>query len=91
MAEPDIVASLPEALAASLEGRIQSARIVKGRAMVVLDVAGLDADERARLEADLKQALSPRADVDEVRVIQTAQRTAPPTASQPRSRSPPRL
>ncbi|NCP24973.1 MAG: Mrp/NBP35 family ATP-binding protein [Erythrobacter sp.] len=75
MAEPDIVASLPEALAASLEGRIQSARIVKRRAMVVLDVAGLDADERARIEAELKQALSPRADVDEVRVIQTAQRT----------------
>ena len=79
MAEPDIAASLlealPEALAASLEGRIQSARIVKGRAMIVLDVAGLDTDERARIEADLKAALSHRADVGEVRVIQTAQRT----------------
>ena len=76
MAEPDIVASLPADLAASLAGRIQSARIVKGRAMVVLDVAGLGADERAALEAELNDALSQRADVDEVRLIQTAERTA---------------
>lgn len=72
MAETDIVASLPAALAA----RVQSARIVKRRALVVLDVAGLDAAGRTRIEAELDEALSERADVDEVRVIQTAERTA---------------
>ena len=72
MAETDIVASLPAALAA----RVQSARIVKGRALVVLDAAGLDAAGRTRIEAELTEALSERADVDEVQVIQTAERTA---------------
>ena len=72
MAETDIVASLPAALAA----RVQSARIVKGRALVVLDAAGLDAAGRTRIEAELTEALSERADVNEVHVIQTAERTA---------------
>jgi ATP-binding protein involved in chromosome partitioning len=72
MAETDIVASLPAALAA----RVQSARIVKGRALVVLDAAGLDAAGRTRIEAELTEALSEREDVDEVQVIQTAERTA---------------
>lgn len=72
MAETDIVASLPAALAA----RVQSARIVKGRALVVLDAAGLDAAGRTRIEAELTEALSERSDVDEVHVIQTAERTA---------------
>ena len=72
MAETDLVASLPAALAA----RVQSARIVKGRALVVLDAAGLDAAGRTRIEAELTEALSEREDVDEVQVIQTAERTA---------------
>ena len=75
MAEIDI-AAFPPALAT----RIQSARIqptgnAKGRALVVLDVAGLDTRERERIEAELTELLKARPDVEDVHVVQTAQRT----------------
>ncbi len=61
---PTLRAALPE-LALT---RLQSLKLVDGRAVVVLDAAGLDQPARAQLEADVRTALAGQPDVTEVRV-----------------------
>ena len=48
--------------------RLQSLKLVEGRAIVVLDAAGLDQAERERLEAAVTDAFTGQAGVNEVRV-----------------------
>ena len=48
--------------------RLQSLKLVEGRAIVVLDAAGLDQSERQRLEAAVTDALTGQPGVNEVRI-----------------------
>jgi ATP-binding protein involved in chromosome partitioning len=52
--------------------RIRSRRLSNGVATIVADATGLNSDERARLEQDLKSAASAIPDVTEARVALTA-------------------
>ena len=54
--------------------RIGSASIKKGRAVVVLDATGWNAEERGSSEAAVRAALSDLPEVDEVRIATTAQK-----------------
>ncbi len=56
------------------QSRLQSLRVSEGVATVVVDVAGLDALERNRLEVAIKDALRAQAEISEVRVAMTADR-----------------
>ncbi len=58
------------------QARLQSLRLVDGTATLVIDVAGMDALERERLEAAVRESLSGAPGVSEVRVAMTADRTA---------------
>lgn len=69
---PDLKTLLPPSIAA----RVGSASLKDARATLVLDVAGLDASARGDLEAAIKDILSAREDIDEVRVAMTAERRA---------------
>jgi len=69
----DPVAALLPPLA---QARLQSLRLVDGTATLVIDVAGMDAIERERLEAAVHESLSGAPGVSEVRVAMTADRTA---------------
>ena len=69
----DPVAALLPPLA---QARLQSLRLVDGTATLVIDVAGMDAIERERLEAAVRESLSGAPGVSEVRVAMTADRTA---------------
>lgn len=60
--------TLRAALPPLVQTRLQSLRLADGRAIVVLDAGGLDALERERLEAAVKEALAGQAGVAEVRV-----------------------
>ena len=71
MNEPDFTADLSPAIAA----RISSSRLDGGRATIVLDVSGLNPVEREGMERDIRATLTARADVDEVRLAMTAERT----------------
>ena len=71
MNEPDFTADLSPAIAA----RISSSRLDGGRATIVLDVSGLNPVEREEMERDIRATLTARADVDEVRLAMTAERT----------------
>jgi ATP-binding protein involved in chromosome partitioning len=53
-------------------GRVASARLAGGTASLVVEVSGLGAQERARLEADVREALGRIADVGEVRIAMSA-------------------
>jgi ATP-binding protein involved in chromosome partitioning len=66
MTEP--TETLRAALPPLAQTRLQSLKLVEGRAIVVLDAAGLDQLERERLEAAVKAALTRQAGVNEVRV-----------------------
>jgi ATP-binding protein involved in chromosome partitioning len=55
-----------------LAERIRSRRLSNGVATIVADATGLNSDERARLEQDLKSAASAIPDVTEARVALTA-------------------
>ena len=59
-----LTAALPQLALA----RLQSLKLVEGRAVVVLDAAGLDQDEREGLESAVKTALAGQPQVSEVRV-----------------------
>lgn len=65
-----LTAGLPDGLGV----RVVSARAVKGVATLVVDAAGLSAEERATLERDLRAALETRSDVAETRIAFTADR-----------------
>ena len=69
----DPVAALLPPLA---QARLQSLRLLDGTATLVIDVAGMDAIERERLEAAVRESLSGAPGVSEVRVAMTADRTA---------------
>jgi ATP-binding protein involved in chromosome partitioning len=59
-------------------GRAGAPRQQGGRVDVLLDVSGLDAAQRTRLEEEVRRALAPVRGVDQVRVLQTAERTGAP-------------
>ena len=54
------------------QSRLQSLKLADGRAIVVLDAAGLDQAERERLESAVKDALAGQPGVSEVRVALVA-------------------
>ena len=64
----DLKAALPPAL----QARVTALRFADGAATVVADVSGLDAIERERTEAALREALMGQPGVTEVRVAMTA-------------------
>ena len=72
MSDTEITASLPGPLAA----RVVSASVGEGRATIVLDVAGLDEDARGEAERVVSDAINARPDIEDVRVILTAERRA---------------
>ncbi|MFM5916440.1 MAG: Mrp/NBP35 family ATP-binding protein [Novosphingobium sp.] len=57
------------------QSRLQSLRLADGRAIVVLDAAGLDQLERERLESAVKDTLAGQPGVSEVRVALVADKT----------------
>ena len=69
-------ASLTDHLPAPIASRVTSAKLADRIATVILDVGGLDAAQRDDLEASLRDILSARDDVDDVRVAMTAERKA---------------
>ena len=73
MATSEITDDLPPEFA----GRVSAATLKDGRALIVFDAAGLGEAERAAIERDITARLSARSDVNEVRVVMTAERKAP--------------
>ncbi len=61
-------------LPAAIAGRVSALTIAGGRAIAVVDAAGLGAREREDLEQAITDILSAREEVDEVRVAMTADR-----------------
>ena len=57
------------------QSRLQSLKLADGRAIVVLDAAGLDQAERERLESAVKDAVAGQPGVSEVRVALVADKT----------------
>ncbi|HEX4847059.1 MAG TPA: Mrp/NBP35 family ATP-binding protein [Novosphingobium sp.] len=73
MSNPDDAGqALQSALPPLAAARLQSLRLNQGVAIVVLDAGGLDAVERERLEAAVKEVLSGQPGVSDVRVALTA-------------------
>jgi ATP-binding protein involved in chromosome partitioning len=64
--------SLSKLLPPLAAARLQSLRLIDGRAVVVLDAAGLDQSERERLETAVSEALNGQSGVTEVRVAMVA-------------------
>ena len=64
----DPTETLRAALPPLAQTRLQSLKLVEGRAVVVLDAAGLDKAERERLESAVEAALAGQPQVTEVRV-----------------------
>jgi ATP-binding protein involved in chromosome partitioning len=71
---PEIMARLQSAS----NGRTSAARLRDGVMTMVLDVSGLDAEERARLERALRAEAIGIAGVTDVRIAQTAEKAAAP-------------
>jgi ATP-binding protein involved in chromosome partitioning len=72
MKDSTLVVGLPEAIAT----RIVSAKADDGVATIVLDVSGMDGAARSDLEAAVKDLLSDRPGISEVRVAMTAEKRA---------------
>ncbi|GMM93606.1 Mrp/NBP35 family ATP-binding protein [Qipengyuania sp. MTN3-11] len=72
MSDTEIIASLP----ASIAARVVSGGVKDGRAIVVVDVAGLDNTARGEIENAVRDLIGAREDVDEVRVVLTAEKRA---------------
>ncbi len=66
--DEQLLQRLPE----DLRGRVQSARLAEGRAVLVLDASGMDAATRASLEEVVRQSIGGYEDVAEVHVALTA-------------------
>ncbi|MDT8279204.1 MAG: Mrp/NBP35 family ATP-binding protein [Erythrobacter sp.] len=62
------------ALPPEINQRLQSARIISRRAVVVAEAGDLSDSARAELESAITAALTPLAEVDEVRIALTAER-----------------
>ena len=60
--------TLRAALPSLAEARLQSIKLVEGRAIVVLDASGLGQSEREQLEGSVQEALAGQPGVAEVRV-----------------------
>ncbi|WP_425594595.1 Mrp/NBP35 family ATP-binding protein [Qipengyuania vesicularis] len=73
MSRADFSADLPPELAARVTGSVLN----EGRATVVVDAAGLDEDARSAVEGAISDAVGARGDVNEVRVVMTAERKGP--------------
>ena len=71
MSSTDPKSLLPDSLAA----RVSALTIKDGRAMAVVDAAGLGERERSDIERALGDILGQRDDVQETRVVMTAERT----------------
>lgn len=71
MADNALTAALPDPIGK----RVTSATAKDGRATVVLDVAGLDPREREEMEAAVRDGVGALAEVGDVRVILTAERS----------------
>ena len=72
---PDAIeARLRAAMPDRIERRVQSVRLVDGRAIIVANAGDLRPEEREVLEAAYKQALSAVEGVDDVRIALTADR-----------------
>ena len=71
MNSTDPTALFPDTVAA----RISSLAIAKGRAIVVVDAAGLSLSDREALETRIRDVLAARDDVEDVRIAMTAERT----------------
>ncbi|GMN04139.1 Mrp/NBP35 family ATP-binding protein [Erythrobacter sp. MTPC3] len=67
-------ARLRAALPDKIAGRVQSAQLVNGRAIIVADAGDMRPEERDVLEAAFKQALKDVAGVEDVRVALVAER-----------------
>lgn len=73
MAISDLTDDLPPEFA----DRVSGATLKNGRATLVLDASGLEEAEREALERDITGRLTVRDDVDEVRVVMTAEKSGP--------------
>jgi ATP-binding protein involved in chromosome partitioning len=73
---PDDAAPLMAALETvpAAAGRVASARLAGATASLVLEVTGLTARQRERLEADIRDAIARVAEVSEVRIAMTAEK-----------------
>ena len=71
MNSTDPKALFPDTVAA----RISSLAIAKGRAIAVVDAAGLSLSEREALETTIRDVLTARDEVEDVRIAMTAERT----------------
>lgn len=67
-------AGLKDVLPQAIAGRIVSARLANGTATMVVDVAGLDATARTDIEQAVRDLIGARAEVNEVRVVLTAEK-----------------
>ncbi|MDN3644603.1 Mrp/NBP35 family ATP-binding protein [Pontixanthobacter aestiaquae] len=80
MDEQALKARLPDSVAA----RVQSIKLADGRATLVLDAAGLEAESRDGLESAVKQIIGEAEGVTEVRVAMVADKApAPPPPKVP--------
>ncbi len=70
MSEANLTQALPE----SIRARVVSAGVKDGRAIIVLDVGGLDGDARAGIEAAVKDIIGAQDGVDDVRIAMTAEK-----------------
>ena len=70
-------ADFSDYLSFEIAARMTGSVLNEGRATLVLDAAGLDADARAAIERDATAALMARDDIADVRVVMTAQRSGP--------------
>lgn len=66
----DLKAALPTAIA----DRVSSVSLRERRAIIVLDVAGLDETQRRDAQDRIETSVGTRDDIDEVRVVMTAER-----------------
>ena len=73
MSRTDFSADLPPEIASLVTGSVLN----EGRATLVVDASRLDEAGRARTEAAIKEAVGRRADVNDVRVVMTAERKGP--------------
>ncbi len=70
MSDPKLTDDLPPPIAA----RVQSATLVDGKAIIVADASGLDADARRQLEGAIDEIIAARADVSSVSIVLSAER-----------------
>ena len=73
MSRTDFSADLPPEIVPLVTGSVLN----EGRATIVIDAAPIPVAQRAKVEEAVKAAVASRTDVDEVRVVMTAERKGP--------------